>query len=309
MVHANGTMYVYQNGVLANAIAAGAQDGGNINFPFVIGENNWKNLTFNGAIDDVRIYSRALSASEVQALYHLGAANVAHSNTTALSSGLVGYWTFDGGTTHWNTGNVDDVSGHGNTGQLINMSTTTSPVPGKIGQALKFNGSSSYVNLGNATSLGTGNFTMAAWIKASQARSDWRDIITKWPNAYAFQIDKGGGGFCPSGGMSVAGALIMNEANAVVVCGGSVVDDGKWHHVAYTRNGSTRVFYVDGAAITSISNTNTIPSLTAALNDNIGQLTGGGQQFTGTIDDVRIYNRALSSSEVQALYRMGRVRL
>jgi hypothetical protein len=69
------------------------------------------------------------------------------------------------------------------------------------------------------------------------------------------------------------------------------------------------VFYVDGAAITSISNTNTIPSLTAALNDNIGQLTGGGQQFTGAIDDVRIYNRALSAQEVQALYSMGRVRL
>jgi len=61
----------------------------------------------------------------VQALYNIGAANVAHSNTIALSSGLVGYWTFDGGTTHWDTGKVDDVSGHGNTGQLINMSTTT----------------------------------------------------------------------------------------------------------------------------------------------------------------------------------------
>ena len=65
-----------------------------------------------------------------------GAANVAHSNTVSLSNGLVGYWSLDGSQTNWTTGKTSDSSGQGNTGQLISMSTSTSPVAGKIGQAL-----------------------------------------------------------------------------------------------------------------------------------------------------------------------------
>jgi hypothetical protein len=76
------------------------------------------------------------------------------SNYLTLSSGLVGYWPLDGKNTNWSTGQTLDLSGQGNTGQLINMSTTTSPVAGKIGQALNFNGSNSYVST-SLSSLGT----------------------------------------------------------------------------------------------------------------------------------------------------------
>src|SRR5208282_4191380 len=62
-----------------------------------------------GSIDDVRIYNRALSAQEVALLYALGQVKVADINKTSLTSGLVGYWSFDGGTLHWNTGKVDDL--------------------------------------------------------------------------------------------------------------------------------------------------------------------------------------------------------
>ena len=91
---------------------------------------------FDGSIDDVRIYNRALSAAEVKQLYNLGTANVAHSNTGAfqrprrlLDDGRVNI--------DWRKDQMTDMSGNGNTGQLI-LSTTTSPVAGKIGQALKF---------------------------------------------------------------------------------------------------------------------------------------------------------------------------
>jgi hypothetical protein len=53
-----------------------------------------------------------------------------------LSDGAIGYWTFDGGSIDWRTNTVADMSGQGNTGSLISMSTTSSPIPGKIGQAL-----------------------------------------------------------------------------------------------------------------------------------------------------------------------------
>src|SRR5580704_476999 len=58
-----------------------------------------------------------------------------------ITTGLVGYWPLDTNTTSWTTDTTNDISGNGNTGTMVNMSTTTSPVPGEIGQALYFNGS------------------------------------------------------------------------------------------------------------------------------------------------------------------------
>jgi hypothetical protein len=72
---------------------------------------------------------------------HLGSANPA-----SLSNGLVGYWPLDGAVTNWNTNTTADLSGNGQTGYFANMSTTTSPVAGKIGQALQFDGSTNYVD-------------------------------------------------------------------------------------------------------------------------------------------------------------------
>ena len=85
---------------------------------------------FNGTIDDARIYNRALSATEVQQLYKLGTANAAHSNV-GISDGLVGYWTFDGGSPDWRKNQVADISGNGSTGTLVSISTSTSPAAGK----------------------------------------------------------------------------------------------------------------------------------------------------------------------------------
>ena len=223
----------------------------------------------HGTLDDVRIYNRALSPSEVQALYHLGAANVAHSNTTALSSGLVGYWTFDGGATHWDTGKVDDVSGQGNTGQLINMSTTTSPTPGKIGQALKFNGSTSYIS--EPTSISNIR-SVAFWAKATTGVSQ--------------------------GLINLTGSSVYISTNASSVISGT----------GFT----SPTYYVDGLASTThrLYDANwhrIVVTGTAAITGS--QITFGRANsvyFKGILDDVRVYNRALSASEVRELYSMGR---
>ena len=119
---------------------------------------------WNGLIDDVRIYNRALSAGEVQQLYHLGAANVGHSNTVALSSGLVDYWPLDGAVTNWTANTTNDISGNANTANLVSMSTTTSPMAGKIGQALKFDGISFVDALSNSSIQDTTPFTFSAWV-------------------------------------------------------------------------------------------------------------------------------------------------
>jgi hypothetical protein len=68
---------------------------------------------------------------------------------------------------------VADMSGQGNTGTLVSMSTTSSPVPGKIGQALNFNGSTNFINMGNVLHP-TGAFTYSAWNLSNQSKSCWK---------------------------------------------------------------------------------------------------------------------------------------
>src|SRR5271166_3575658 len=95
---------------------------------------------------DLRV-ARHLGIGVLVAAATFGFATSAHARiligspgTGSLSNGLVGYWTFDGAVTNWSTGQILDISGNNNTGSLIGMSTTTSPVAGKIAQALQFNG-------------------------------------------------------------------------------------------------------------------------------------------------------------------------
>src|SRR6266568_8836981 len=84
----------------------------------------------------------ALSAVASLALPHpaFAAIHLGDPNTVSLSQGLVGYWPFDGATTNWRADTSADLSPSANTALLYLMSTTTSPIPGKIGQAFTFDG-------------------------------------------------------------------------------------------------------------------------------------------------------------------------
>ena len=132
---------------------------------FIGGRHPALDTMHQGPIDEVRIYNRALSTSEINQLYRLGGQKVAKASTPVgtLVDGLKGWWTFDGADTDWNTNTVTDKSGNGNTGTLTNMSTTSSPVPGKIGQGLNFVAASTQrVALGTSSTIqpGAGKFSL-----------------------------------------------------------------------------------------------------------------------------------------------------
>ena len=267
---------------------------------------------FPGRIDDSRVYNRALSASEVQQLYQLGAANVAHSNAgtnAPLSSGLVGYWTMDGSHTHWNTGTEDDSSGNGNTGSLVGMSTSTSPVAGKIGQALQFNGSSGYLytttNQGSGTALNT--MTASAWFKTAVASGH---KIVGLENT---QTGTGSTLYDRQIYMGTDGKIYgyVWDGAAKYVTSTAAYNDGKWHLATIVIvSNSTMSLYIDGAYITSTAIGTPFdsysPSFWRVGSYKNAATNGSDGYFSGSIDDVRIYNRALSASEVQQLYNMGR---
>jgi hypothetical protein len=263
----------------------------------VIGAWNSTSITqfFPGTLDDVRIYNRALSAQEVGQLYAQGLANVAHSNTVTLSSGLVGYWTLDGSKTNWATGKTQDSSGNNNTGQLIGMSTTSSPVAGKIGQALKFDGATNYVNAGSGASLNiTGPISSCVLAKSSTASLTGE-----------FLGNRGGGGY--RFGVSSGNLLFTYFGVTDWLNGGSFNSDNHWHQYCVVNSNSGSVlFYVDGkqtgAIASAASGNSSNQPLYFGARNNIGSPTSF---FPGSLDDVRIYNRTLSAQEVGQLYAQG----
>src|ERR1700681_2892426 len=90
---------------------------------------------------------------------------VGHSNTVALTNGLVGYWSMDGSSINWTTNTMADLSGQGNAGTLVGMSTTSSPVAGKIGGALKFDGATTYIVASPVTGPLKSEGTYSFWVK------------------------------------------------------------------------------------------------------------------------------------------------
>jgi len=240
----------------------------------------------NAIIDDVRIYNRALSAAEISRLYQLTQSKYNSSQTDSLTKGLVGYWNFDG--PNISGTRAKDSSGNNNHGTLTNGPTTTI---GKLGQALSFDGSNDYVAIPNNSSIQTnGVITIAAWIYLTSTTAE--RIIVKG-SEYEFDV---------SGGL-----LRLNQDNTVIMQSTAYSYINSWHHVVavYSDSENYTMLCIDASCITEGSETTSIAN--TSNNVAIGsEPNGGGNFLNGQIDDVRIYNRALSAAEIQKLYNMGR---
>ena len=212
-----------------------------------------------------------------------------------LQNGLVGCWSFDGSYT-----NAPDCSGNNNTGTLTNGPTRAI---GKIGQALSFDGVNDYVNNGTGTSLdmGAGNLTLAAWFKTTDTDGT---IAVKGGSGlggkrYLLNTDSVD---CLSGRLK---AEIDDDSTKKFVCSTVTVTNNAPHHGVLVRDGNILRLYVDGtqnatADITGYGNLNStrIFSIGSIFNE------GSGLRDTfisGLIDDVRVYNWALTQADVTLL--------
>ncbi len=253
---------------------------------------------FNGSIDDVRIYNRALSAFDIQQLYHEGAVTHGASPTSLIPNGLVGYWTFDGQNTNWTTNTTADVSGKGNTGTMVGMSPASSAVLGRSGQALSFNGTSQYIALGNVLNFASSSYTVSMWAQHRLLAGGW---YTRMFSA------EGNSGTCASIATDVNNNnLISFAVNTKVGLGVSVTNASQWHYYTMTWDGTTMTVYVDG--IKQGISAATGGTFNCLSTPDIGKYAVTGMDYySGSIDDVRIYNRALSATEVKQLYNAGAV--
>ncbi|MHB0865703.1 MAG: LamG domain-containing protein [Minisyncoccota bacterium] len=307
------SMKLYVDGALNNssALSSTGSTSNSVNLVFALRNvgSPPSSVFLQTTLDDVRIFNRALSASEVTQMYNAGSGS--HINVSInppnLANGLVGWWTFDGANM---VSNVADTSGQGNNGNLVGYTSTTT-TPGPVGQALSFNGTSNYVSITTGNTNFTGALTVSAWIRPTTAGGE---IASKCLNNGAtynpFDFSA-----TNINGSNVLYSVRASSSDYSAFWGGAWTP-GVWQHVV--------VVYADGNVATSpIYYVNGTPSSATTLHGSTGTVLGsdkpiligsrddtkGSSGFNGAIDDVRIYSRALSAQEVQQLYNLSRTTL
>ena len=204
-------------------------------------------------------------------------------STRAATTGLVAAYSFNegSGTT------VGDASGTGNNGTASNTTWSTS---GKYGGALSFNGTNARVNIPNSSSLQlTTAMTLEAWVNPTATTSKWRDVIYKGKDNYYLEGTSDSAGK-PAGGGTFGGA----SANAY---GAAALTANTWSYLALTYDGTTLRLYLNGTLVGSQAKTGAITTSTNQL--QIGGDSFFAQYFSGLIDEVRVYNIALSAAALQ----------
>ncbi|HUT28853.1 MAG TPA: S8 family serine peptidase [Sedimentisphaerales bacterium] len=210
---------------------------------------------------------------------------------------LVGWWQFDEG-----DGNTAYDSAGDNDGNLVGDPCR---VPGYVGTyALDLDGIDDYVDCGNDSSLIiVDKITLAAWAKPTDS-SGSEFIVAKWHDpttecSYGVRLAEANPRFF----------LANSDQVTAITFTDLVVDANAWNHIVVTWDGSAMQAYLDGfrSGHTQLFlgpiNSTTKP---AVIGCNAGYAGGtGGDYFCGTVDDVRIYERALSAEEIQQLYQEG----
>jgi hypothetical protein len=241
---------------------------------------NWDTRTAANGIYNISARARDAAGNTTTT----AAISVTVSN--AVSTGLVAAYAFNEG-----TGTTAlDSSGTGNGGILSNAAWTTA---GVFGSALSFNGSNAWVSIADAASLDlTTAMTLEAWVRPSAITSDWRTIVLKErPSGFAYALYATDGASRPP-----AGYVSINGSDVAAVAPGTLALN-TWTHVAMTYDGATLRLYVNGQLASSRATTGSAAVSASPL--RIGGNAVWGEWFSGVIDEVRIYNRALSQGEIQ----------
>ncbi|MHC4693823.1 MAG: LamG domain-containing protein, partial [Planctomycetota bacterium] len=197
--------------------------------------------------------------------------------------GIVSHWKFDEG-----TGSIAYDSAGTNDGTIYGATWTT----GKIDGALSFDGVDDYVHVGNDSSLmTTGDLTIIAWIKARGTRAC----------IYSHSWNGWGLGF-GIGNNNYDGRLgFYTKTHGHWIKAGSSLADDTWHHVAVTLSGTMVTLYTDGIEIGSETGT---PAANLTGIGLIG-LYNYAWHFGGLLDEIAIFNRALSDQEILEIYYTG----
>jgi hypothetical protein len=252
------------------------------------------NSSFNGKIDDIAIYNRALTQQEITALYQ-GANTTANCPTfpASLAQGLVGYWPF--------CGNALDESGNNNHG-TVNGATLTADRFGNAGSAYGFDGVNDNITIQNSLLPNTASdYTISTWANAETFSGGSVVLTDRFGGSYAYKY---GLGILPDSSYyaNIYDSVIENIAKSMFKAKSNV-----WVNMtsSYNSLSNSIKLFINGLLIDSVIRTaawNNVSNPTV-----IGQYVGpiSSNYFHGQLDDIAIWNRALTPQEIKQVYNQG----
>ena len=222
---------------------------------------------------------------------------------TPNNTGLVGFWNFDDCDT---CSTANDLSGNRNTGTF--QADAAHTANGKINRGATFDGVGDYVLVNDSASLDlTSALTVSAWVNLNSLTctgANNADVIVSKHDSVTTKDGYLTLYSCADDKMYLQGGDGTTWASLNISSAATYTETGRWYHVVGTFDGTTGYLYVDG----QLQGQDT----SAALSDNNQNLWIGGDVNTNNnfinakIDEVRIYNRALSATEVANIYFAGR---
>ncbi|HHX22904.1 MAG: LamG-like jellyroll fold domain-containing protein [Tepidanaerobacteraceae bacterium] len=263
----------------------------------LIGADTVDGNFYHGIMDDLRIYNKALSDVEVRALYESQSTTPTTQPQTppdpsiAVPQGLMAYYAFDG--------NFNDTSGYGNNGSPIG---NVPFVDGKVGKAAKFDGAS-YVFVKDNDSLDLPDaFTFCAWLCKEPQDEGRTAILCKGETDGFFDVPYR---YFLGYGADYPEICLIDElqSSSEEHHSNTIVENNQWTHVSVSWDGRNVRFYKNGVLSDPPIETEYITSM--LCNDQnlvIGMDSVARTFYKGIIDELRIYNRALSDAEIKTVY-------
>jgi len=234
---------------------------------------------FPGLIDEVRIYDTALSATQVEALY----LNNDRSAGASKEDNLVGEWRFDEG------GGSEMVDTHYQRDGLRNY-------------AMEFDGSGSYMDMGDVLDIDTNDMSMSYWLKTSTSSTG--ELVSKGSSGNSRYYSE------MIGSTGIIMGNIGDVSGNTDIIGVTAVNDSQWHHVVvvFDRDANGEI-YIDGVLDATADISSRSASIANADTLRIGYYSGGSSSFfDGLIDEVKIYNYALTEAQIRNDYNQGAAR-
>lgn len=257
---------------------------------------------FKGKLDDIGIWNRALTQQEITTMYN-GSQTSSYTDTCnnvsgSLTQGLVGYWPF--------CGNANDDSGNGNNG-IVNGATLTTDRFGNANSAYSFDGLSSFIQLpGN---IQPEQISLSIWIRMSTNQLNQIAIRNR---LYGFGIHYSNVNSGSNRLNKISGNIIVDNGlggfNNYFFVNSQNAELEQWYNIVITYNGDIFKSYLNGEIVNE-SNLYPPASIKYA-NSGLGFTIGRdgdnpNNYFNGKIDDIGIWNRALTPSEVTQLYNQN----
>lgn len=281
MVHDGAKDIIYFDGVKVNEKnVSGALDA--TTHPLGIGYNPIDNANFfNGILDEVMLFDVALSDAQVTALFNT--LNTAPN----IPDGKVAQYSFDG--------NGLDGAGFGGHADTFTATLTTDRF-GYGKSALLCDGVQSEVTAPNSTHLNSPNTTVSFWVKPNSLPGNGEVFLLSlggWQERWKISL--------PAHGKPVWTTNHANGISDMDSGDGNTLTPGEWTHVVMVHNGAKDIIYFNGAQVAEKNVVGALNGTTYPLGIGFNPIDGGNW-FDGALDEIEIYNIALSGTEIADLY-------